>query len=69
MTSRLGALLRATETRVVVALLAGIALVDIGLRLAEPRLSGNLAHVAEIPGLIAAAGNPQRHSCCCSEIR
>jgi hypothetical protein len=62
MTSRLGALLRATEMRVVVALLAGIALVDIGLRLAEPRLSGNLAHVAEIPELIAAAGNPQRHS-------
>jgi hypothetical protein len=62
MTGRLGALLRATEMRVVVALLAGIALVDIGLRLAEPRLSGNLAHVAEIPELIAAAGNPQRHS-------
>ncbi len=62
MTSRFGALLRATETRVVFALLAGIALVDLGLRLAEPRLSGNLAHVAEIPQLIAAAGQPQRHS-------
>ncbi|HEY5755778.1 MAG TPA: hypothetical protein VIU34_08140 [Steroidobacter sp.] len=62
MTSRLGALLRAIETRVVLALLAAIALVDVGLRLAEPRLSGNLAHVAEIPGLIEAAGNPQRHS-------
>jgi hypothetical protein len=62
MTSRLGALLRATETRVVFALLAAIALVDIGLRLAEPRLSGNLAHVAEIPKIIAAAGEPQRHS-------
>lgn len=62
MTSRLGALLRATETRVVLALLGSIALVDIGLRLAEPRLSGNLAHVAEIPEIIAAAGQPQRHS-------
>lgn len=62
MTSRLGALLRATETRVVFALLAAIALVDIGLRLAEARLSGNLAHVAEIPELIAVAGQPQRHS-------
>jgi hypothetical protein len=62
MTSRLGALLCAIETRVVLALLAAIALVDIGLRLAEPRLSGNLAHVAEIPSLIATAGQPQRHS-------
>ena len=62
MTSRLGALLRSAETRVVLALLAAIALVDVGLRLAEPRLSGNLAHVAEIPELIAAAGEPQRHS-------
>jgi hypothetical protein len=62
MTSRLGALLRAIETRVVVALLAVIALVDVGLRLAEARLSGNLAHVAEIPELIAAAGQPERHS-------
>ena len=62
MTSRLGALLRATETRVVLALLGSIALVDIGLRLAEPRLSGNLAHVAEIPEIIAASGQPQRDS-------
>ncbi len=62
MVSRLGALLRATETRVVLALLGLIALVDVSLRLAEPRLSGNLAHVAEIPKLIAAAGEPQRHS-------
>lgn len=62
MTSRLGALLRATETRVVLALLAAVALVDLGLRLAEPRLSGNLAHVAEIPELVAAAGQPPRPS-------
>jgi len=62
MTSRLGALLRATETRVVFALLVSIALVDISLRLVEPRLSGNLAHVAEIRELIAAAGQPQRPS-------
>lgn len=62
MTNSLGALLRAIETRVVLALLGAIALVDLGLRLAEPRLSGNLAHVAEIPELVAAAGQPQRHS-------
>jgi hypothetical protein len=62
MTSRLDALLRAIETRVVVALLAMITLVDVGLRLAEPRLSGNLAHVAEIPELIAVAGQPQRQA-------
>jgi hypothetical protein len=62
MTSRLGALLRAIETRVVLALLAAIALVDLGLRLAEPRLSGNLAHVAEIPELVTAAGRPERPS-------
>ncbi|MFC4313293.1 hypothetical protein ACFPN2_29710 [Steroidobacter flavus] len=62
MTSRLGALLRATETRVVFALLAAIALVDIGLRLMESRLSGNLAHIAAIPEIIEAAGKPQRHS-------
>jgi hypothetical protein len=62
MISRLGALLRATETRVVFALLAAIALVDIGLRLVESRLSGNLAHIAEIPGLIEAAGRPESHS-------
>ncbi len=61
MTGRLGALSRAAETRVVLVLLAAIALVDVGLRLAEPRLSGTLAHVAEIPELIAAAGNPQQH--------
>jgi hypothetical protein len=62
MTSRLGALWRATETRVVLALLAGIALVDVGLRLAEQRLSGNLAHIAEIPELIAEAGVPTQRS-------
>ncbi|HWK50249.1 MAG TPA: hypothetical protein VNR40_10200 [Steroidobacter sp.] len=62
MTSRLGALVRASETRVVLALLGLIALVDVSLRLAEPRLSGNLAHVAEIPELVAAGGVPQRHS-------
>jgi hypothetical protein len=62
MRTKLGTLLGATEARVVVALLALIALVDVGLRLTDSRLSGNLAHVEAIPNIIAAAGQPERRS-------
>lgn len=55
-------LLRSTETRVVFALLASIALVDLGLRLTDARLSGNIAHVEEIPQLLADAGRPEQQS-------
>ncbi|MET0533088.1 MAG: hypothetical protein ABW171_02595 [Steroidobacter sp.] len=60
MRNKLGTILSATETRVVLALLALLALVDIGLRLTDSRLSGNLAHVEEIPEIVGAAGQPDR---------
>lgn len=62
MGSKLGTLLGATESRVVFALLAAIALVDVGLRLTDSRLSGNLAHVEAIPGIVAGVGVPARKS-------
>lgn len=51
-----------TEARVVLALLALIALVDVGLRLTDSRLSGNLAHVEAIAGIVASVGQPERQS-------
>jgi hypothetical protein len=62
MGTRLSTLLRSTETRVVFALLASIALVDLGLRLADSRLSGNVAHVESIPDVVADAGRPEQQS-------
>ena len=62
MRTKLSTLLGSTETRVVFALLALIALVDVGLRLASSRLSGNLAHVEAIPTIVSQAGDPQRRS-------
>jgi len=62
MENRLGTVMRSTETRVVFALLALIALVDLGLRLVDNRLSGNVAHVESIPQLVAEAGQPERQS-------
>jgi hypothetical protein len=62
MRTHLSALMRLTETRVVLALLALIVLVDVSLRLAESQLSGNLAHVAAIPQIVADAGQPEHES-------
>ena len=62
MGTKLSTLLGATESRVVFALLASIALVDVGLRLTDSRLSGNLAHVEAIPEIVAGAGVPARKS-------
>jgi len=62
MGTKLSTLLGATETRVVFALIALIALVDVGLRLTDSRLSGNLAHVEAIPKIIAGAGRPEQTS-------
>jgi hypothetical protein len=62
MGTQLSTLLRSTETRVVFALLASIALVDLGLRLTDSRVSGNLAHVEAIPDLVASAGRPEQQS-------
>jgi hypothetical protein len=54
--------LHSTETRVVFALLLAVALVDLGLRLTDSRLSGNVAHVESIPELVGEAGVPARQS-------
>lgn len=62
MRTKLSTLPGSTETRVVFALLAAIALVDVGLRLVDSRLSGNLAHIEDIPGIVAGAGEPGRRS-------
>jgi hypothetical protein len=62
MRTKLSALLGSTEARVVFALLALIALVDVSLRLTDTRLSGNLAHVEAIPEIVAEAGRPERRS-------
>ena len=62
MYSKLGARLGSTEARVVIALLGLIALVDVGLRLTDSRLSGNLAHVESIPDIVARAGSPEGQS-------
>jgi len=62
MRTKLSTLLVSPETRVVLALLALIALVDVSLRLTDSRLSGNLAHVEAIPEIIAEAGQPERRS-------
>lgn len=62
MRTKLSTLLGSTETRVVCALLALIALMDVSLRLTDSRLSGNLAHVENIPAIIAEAGQPSRRS-------
>jgi hypothetical protein len=62
MRTQLSTLLRSTETRVVFALLASIALVDFGLRLMDSRLSGNVAHVESIPDVVADAGRPEQQS-------
>jgi len=62
MRTQLSTLLRATETRVVFALLASIALVDLGLRLVDSHLSGNVAHVESIPAVVAEAGRPEQRS-------
>lgn len=62
MSTKLSTLLGSTETRVVIALLALIALADVGLRLTDSRLSGNLAHVEAIPEIVAEAGQPEQRS-------
>jgi hypothetical protein len=62
MRTNFSALMRLTETRVVLALLASIVLVDVSLRLTESQLSGNLAHVAAIPQIVADAGQPEHKS-------
>jgi hypothetical protein len=62
MRTKLSALLGSTETRVVFALLALFALLDVSLRLTGSRLSGNLAHVEAIPEIIAEAGRPERRT-------
>src|SRR5688572_12058261 len=62
MGTKLSTLLGATETRVVFALLASLALVDVGLRLTDGRLSGNLAHVEAIPSIVGEAGRPAQSS-------
>ena len=62
MRTHFSALMRFTETRVVLALVALFAIVDVSLRLAESQLSGNLAHVAAIPQIVADAGRPEHES-------
>lgn len=62
MRTQLSTLLRSTEARVVFALLALITLVDLGLRLIDSRLSGNVAHVESIPDVVADAGRPEQQS-------
>jgi hypothetical protein len=62
MRTNFSALMRLTEARVVLALLASIVLVDVSLRLTESQLSGNLAHVAAIPQIVADAGQPEHKS-------
>jgi hypothetical protein len=62
MRTKLSTLLGSTEARVVFALLALIALVDVSLRLTDSRLSGNLAHVEAIPEIVAEAGKPEGRS-------
>ena len=62
MRTHVGTGLRRTEIRVVLGLFALLALLDLGLRAVDQRLSGNLAHIAKIPELIAAAGKPERES-------
>ena len=62
MRTKLGTVLGSTEARVVAALLALIALVDVALRLTDSRLSGNLAHVEAIPEIVAEAGRPTQNS-------
>lgn len=62
MGTRLSTIWRATETRVVFALLASMALVDVGLRVADSRLSGNVAHVESIPEVVEQVGQPVRRS-------
>jgi hypothetical protein len=62
MRTTLGTLLGSTEARVVLAVLALIALVDVTLRLTDSRLSGNLAHVEAIPVIVADVGRPERQS-------
>src|SRR5687767_7224247 len=62
MRTKLSTLLGSTEARVVFALLALIAFVDVSLRLTDSRLSGNLAHVEAIPEIVAQAGRPERRS-------
>lgn len=60
--TKLSTLLGSTETRVVFALLALIALVDVSLRLTDSRISGNLAHVEAIPDIVAETGKPGQES-------
>lgn len=62
MWKNLGALLRLTEMRVILALLAVLVVVDGSLRLMQRQLSGNLAHTAQIPDLLAHSGSPQDSS-------
>jgi hypothetical protein len=58
----LGAHVRHTETRLVVVLLSVIVLADVALRLTDQSLSGNLAHIEDIPALIGKAGVAPRES-------
>lgn len=62
MRTKLSTRLGSTEARVVLALLALIALLDLSLRLVDSRLSGNVAHVESIPEIVAEAGQPERQS-------
>lgn len=62
MRTNFSAQLRSSEARVVLGLLALIVFVDVGLRLAEGQLSGNLAHIADIPEIVADVGKPEHES-------
>jgi hypothetical protein len=62
MRTKLSTLLVSIEARVVLAVLALMALVDVSLRLTDSHLSGNVAHVEAIPTIVGEAGQPQRRS-------
>jgi hypothetical protein len=60
MWNKAGAVWRAPFGKVLILIGLGIVVSDLTLRAIETRLSGNLAHVAEIPELIDAAAATQR---------
>jgi hypothetical protein len=60
MWNKVGAAWRAPFGKVLILIALGIVVSDLTLRAIETRLSGNLAHIAEIPGLIDAAAATKR---------
>ena len=60
MWNKVGAAWRAPFGRVLILIAMGIIASDLTLRAIETRLSGNLAHIAEIPALIDAAAATDR---------